>query len=99
MAIPKFKVTYADGREVEILGTPRAQLTAEEALGGFVEGNVVKATHYIAWAALHKAGREPAGFDEWVDLIADLEEMVATDAEDATADPTTSAPSSTDSSG
>lgn len=96
----KLKVTYSDGREVQILASPRAQVeTARhfKAQGGF-EGNQVEAGYRLAWASLHYAGKEPADFDAWLDLIADVDEVPLTQSDEMATDPTPAGPTSTGSS-
>lgn len=69
------KVIYLDGREVEVLVSPRARVMAEEFVGGWPEGKQILATYYLAWAALSKGGKEPADFETWLDLIADADQV------------------------
>lgn len=96
----KLKVTYADGRKVEILASPRAQVeTARHFKGqGGLEGNQLEAGYRVAWASLHYAGKEPADFDAWLDLIADLDEIPLTETDEKATDPTPATQSSTGSS-
>lgn len=70
----KLKVTYADGRELEVIASPRAQVMTERHYGGITETRQVEASYYLAWASLNKAGKEAADFDQWLDLIEDVEE-------------------------
>jgi hypothetical protein len=72
----KLKVTYIDEREMEVIASPRAQVMTEQYLGGFVDERKVQGGYYLAWASLHKAGKEPADFETWLDQIADVEEVV-----------------------
>jgi hypothetical protein len=81
------KVTYADGREVVVLASARAKLLTEEHFDGIGDKNKLRATFYLAWASLHRAGKEAAGFDAWVDLIEDVE-----DVDEEEADPTLAVP-------
>lgn len=85
----KLKVTYVDGRNVEVVASPRAQVMTEQFIGGFVEERRVQAGYYLAWASLNKAGKEPADFESWLDQITDVEE-----AEEAEVTPTMLAQSS-----
>jgi hypothetical protein len=97
----KLKVSYSDGREVEVLASPRAQVeTARhfKAQGGF-EGNQIEAGYRLAWASLHYAGKEPADFDAWLDLIADVDEVPLTADDEKATDPTPATPASIGSSG
>lgn len=71
----KMKVEYKDGTDVEVKVGPRAEVALERQF----EIAAADATHnehiyYLAWAALHFAGQEPAKsaeFDAWLDLIVD----------------------------
>lgn len=97
----KLKVTYSDGRKVEILASPRAQVeTARhfKTQGGF-EGNQLEAGYRLAWASLHYAGKEPADFDAWLDLIADVDEVPLTVDDEKATDPTPATPAAIGSSG
>lgn len=93
----KLKVTYADGRKVEILASPRAQVeTARHFKGqGGVDDNRIEAGYRLAWASLHHAGKEPADFDAWLDLIEDVDEADLTEVDEQATDPTQATPSST----
>lgn len=93
MAIIRLKVTYADGRVVEINASPRARVMAEQYVDGNYDSRSILAHYYMAWAALNKAGKESADFETWLDQIADATEV---DAEQP--DPTPPAPSGADSS-
>jgi hypothetical protein len=69
----KLNVTYADGRKVTIIASPRAQVMTERNFGGIDEARKVEASYYLAWASLNKAGQEPAEFDAWLDLVEEVE--------------------------
>lgn len=71
----KLKVTYNDGREVEVIASPRAQVMTEQYLGGYVDERKVQGGYYLAWASLSKAGKEPAEYEAWLDQISDVEEV------------------------
>lgn len=73
----KLKVVYNDGHEVQVIASPRAQVMTERHYGGISDAQKVEASYYLAWASLHKAGKEPAEFDAWLDLIEDVEEAEA----------------------
>lgn len=88
MAAKKIKVTYLDGREVEVIASPRAQVMTEQYVGGFTSERAILASYYLGWASLSKAGRESADFETWLDLINDVEEAEAEEP-----DPTPPAPS------
>lgn len=73
MAVVKMKVTYNDGREVEVIASPRAQVMTEEYLGGWSNERRIVGDYYLAWASLNKAGKETADFETFLDQIADTE--------------------------
>lgn len=74
----KLKVTYLDGREAEVIASPRAQVMTEQYLGGYGESRQVQGGYYLAWASLNKAGKEAADFETWLDQIADVAEVDST---------------------
>lgn len=76
MAAKKVRVTYLDGREEEVKVSPRATVMAEEHCGGLKDKNALLFTYYVGWAALHKAGKEAADFETWLDTIEDVENIV-----------------------
>jgi len=78
------RVTYLDGRVEEVMCTPRAQVMAEEKFGGIGEAYRLRAGYYMAWAALNRAGREPADFEAFMDAIADVGDIE----DEAPVDPT-----------
>jgi hypothetical protein len=75
MAAKKVKVVYLDGRSEEATISPRAQVMTESYVGGFSKERAILAIYYSAWAALNKAGKVTAGFDEWLDTIDDVEDV------------------------
>lgn len=70
----RLKVTYVDGREATALASPRAQVMTERKFPGMPESSTIELGFYMAWASLHTAGLEPADFDAWLDLVADVEQ-------------------------
>jgi hypothetical protein len=91
----KLKVTYLDDAEVEVLATPRAQVMTERFLQGFKESSLVEAGYRLAFESLlsRKLIDSGLGYEEWLDTIADVEEL-----EEEKPDPTPEAPSPTTSS-
>jgi hypothetical protein len=79
----KLKITYNDGREVQVIASPRAQVETERHFGGFNEAREIEASFYLAWASLRWAGKEPAEFDAWLDLIGDVEQVEPTELTEA----------------
>ena len=75
MAAKKVKVVYMDGREVEVLVPPRAQVMTEQYVSGFKSENAILSTYHLGWAALKTAGKESADFDTWLDSINDVEDV------------------------
>ena len=75
MSAPKVKVVYVDGREEIVRVTPRSLLMTEERYGAQSSQVKFRFTYYAAWVVLNKAGKEPAGFEEWLDKISDLEDV------------------------
>ncbi len=71
----KMKVTYLDGRVEEVLASPRAQFMAEERFNGITDANRIRAGYFLAWASLHKAGKESADFETFLDQVMDVDDM------------------------
>lgn len=71
----KMRVTYLDGRKVEVLASPRAQFMTEERFAGINDGNRIRASYFLAWASLHKSGQEAAEFEQFLDNIEDIEDV------------------------
>jgi hypothetical protein len=89
----KLKVTYNDGREVTVIASPRAQVMTEQHFkAGIGDANRVQAGFFLAWASLNRAGKEPAEFDAWLDLISDVDDAEAGEEE---TDPTPAVQSTT----
>lgn len=90
-AVAKLKVTYADGRNVVALAGPKAQVMTERHFKkSFSElGNAgsLEVVYFLAWSALHFSGQEPKGFDEFLDVVSEVE-----DAESEEANPTVKGP-------
>jgi len=72
MAVIKMKVTYSDGRKVDVIASPRAQVMTEERLSGSPDRRIL-GHYYLAWASLHRAGKESADFEAFLDLIEEAE--------------------------
>jgi hypothetical protein len=77
-AVARLKVSYLDGRTVEALAGPRAQVATERHFGkSFQEigqTGSVEAIYFLAWAALHFAGKESQDFDHFLDSIEGVED-------------------------
>lgn len=86
----KLKVTYNDGKEVEVIATPRAQVMTERFLQGFKETSMVEAGYRLAFESLasRKLIDSALGYEEWLDSIADVEQV-----EEVQPDPTAGSPS------
>jgi len=95
MAVMKIGVLYRDGRTEEIIASPKAQVMTEQHFGGITPQNKLEAHYYLSWLSLHRAGREAADFNAWLESIDDA---AVVDEEEAV-DPTDPAPSPGDSSG
>lgn len=86
-------VKYLDGRTVDVVATARAQVETERHYSGYSKANTVEFSYYLAWFTLHKADKESADFESWLDLIEDVDET-----EPAPVGPTPETPSPTSSS-
>lgn len=76
----EFKVTYEDGREVEAVAKPKdiAAFEAQYDMSVAVfadEARPPRMTwlYYLAWSPLHRQGREPRAFDEFLASVEDIE--------------------------
>lgn len=88
MAAKKVKVSYNDGREVEVKVTPRAQVETERHIGGDWSRMALLSVYHMAWGALRKEDPETPDFETWLDQVDDVEEIEA-----QKPDPTSEAPS------
>lgn len=86
-----FRVTYTDGRVVDAIARPKDVVAFERQYGtSFARFGDEKNQppmewlYYLAWSPLHRGGQEPAAFDEFLDLV---DEIDATEDEPST-DPT-----------
>lgn len=100
MALLKMKVTYADAREVTVIVSPRAQVETERHFKGTdgAQNNRIGSHYYLAWASLHAAGKEAAGYEGFLDLVADVEEIDPAKEDENNSDPTRTEASRTGSS-
>jgi hypothetical protein len=78
------KVTYNDDTEVDVVATPRAQVETERFLrqqGGFADSTMIEASFRLAYESLRSRRMLPqvnggdAGYEEWLDLIANVAEI------------------------
>ena len=89
MAVVRMRVVYSDGRTEEFIAPPKAQTMTEQHFGGISDQNKLTAHYYLAWLSLHRAGKEAADFDAWMESIDDAETIER----DERVDPTEPAPS------
>lgn len=92
MAAPRFKVTFQDGRQLEVRVMPKAQVMFERHFATSVSALAATPSaekgYYLAWAALHCAGMEGRDFEAFLDALEDIENMEV----DEEADPTKKGP-------
>lgn len=90
-----FKVTYLDGREVQATARPKDIVAFERQYGksfadfaGDNKGSMppMEWMYYLAWSPLHRMREERAAFDEFLDLVEEIEAL--DDKEVPAADPT-----------
>ncbi len=96
----KMKVTYTDGRVIELLASPRAQVETERHFKTTdnAQAQRIESSFYLAWASLRSVGKESADYEAWLDTIADAELIDPDEADEVAQDPTPPAPSTTGSS-
>lgn len=90
----ELRVTYSDGRQVNVVLRPKAQVAVERHFNKSVmDMNRIEEMYYMAWAALSATKEEARDFDSFLDVIDDVEL-----AGEQGADPTGAAPSADSSS-
>jgi hypothetical protein len=96
----KMKVTYTDGRVIELLASARAQVETERHFKSFdnAQSQRIESSFYLAWASLRQAGKETADFEDFLNVLADAEVVDPNEADEKATDPTPAAASSTGSS-
>jgi hypothetical protein len=74
-----FTVKYDDGREVEAVAKPKDIVAFERqygqsmaAFGDSSNPPPMEWLFYLAWSPLHRQGREPRAFDEFMDDVEDI---------------------------
>lgn len=89
-----FNVTYADGSVVEAVAKPKDIVAFERQYGQSMAafGNAEKPPpmewlFYLAWSPMHRQGREPRAFDEFLDFVEDIEPFEDEAADAAPFDP------------
>lgn len=85
-----FKVTYIDGRVVDAVARPKDIVAFERQYGKSMAAFADKDNlppmewlYYLAWSPLHRTRVEPASFDEFLDLVDEIEAV-----DEVPADPT-----------
>lgn len=83
----KFRVKYADGREVETATKPKDLIGFERHFGIPLADSHGSMEHLIwmAWVSLFNAGKEPRDFDNFLEVIDEVEQL---EQEAPPADPT-----------
>lgn len=86
----KLKVTYIDGREVDILASARAQVDTERHFKSTDQAQVqqIESSFYLGWASLRHAGKESGEFEEWLDKVAEVEIIPKNVKDEQATDPT-----------
>lgn len=70
----KLTVTYLDGREVEVMMGPKAQVMAERHFGkSLMDLSNVEEVYYLGWCCLTVAGLEHLDFDSFLDVVDDVD--------------------------
>jgi hypothetical protein len=81
MPKPKsLRVWYVDDEPVEVRISTSVQIQAEEEFNtSIMEMNRLKQQYWIVWTALVKAGKETRTFEEFTDVVVDVEPVEAPD--------------------
>ncbi len=78
------KVIYNDGKETVVRVAPKAQVQFEQHFGRSMFDYGMSPTQeqnfYLAWLSLRVAGKDAPEFDEWLDLIDDVDPVSDTPA-------------------
>lgn len=92
----RLKVIYNDGREFNVTFSPKAQVMAEDHLGrSLLECDKVRDAYYMGWCAMTCAGLCHGSFDDFLEILEDVDKSDEADA----VDPTEAGPSPDGSSG
>lgn len=73
-------ITYMDGREpTKVRIGPKAEVMFERkfgiSMGAAKEGYSAEHFYYLTWAGLRTAGLEKLDFDDWLDLVEDVDAL------------------------
>lgn len=105
MAAAKLRITYNDGRAVEVIASPKAQVETERRYElSLSDAKRIEHMYYLAYSSLFWSGQEPSDFESWLKNVVEVED-VNTDVSAAerlageSADPTPADPPSDGSSG
>lgn len=83
----RFAVTYTDGSTVDAHPKPKDVVAFERQYGTSIaklaDEQRAEWLYYLAWSVLHRSGREPHAFDEFLDRV----DSVTIEADEADADP------------
>lgn len=76
MAVPKLKVTYLDGTVKTALVGPKQQVALERQFGISVdEAKNAEHLYFLAYIGLSQKGEETRQFDDFLDVIAEVDEI------------------------
>lgn len=98
MASQKLRVTYTDGRIIDVLVRPKAMVEVERTYKVSLMSDAdrrLEHLYYLGWAALHWSGKYGDGFEDFLNLVAEVEDITP---DDEFVDPTQAAPSPDESS-
>jgi hypothetical protein len=71
----KITLTYLDGTVKDVVPPPRSRIETERHFNGLGRHNAQESTFYMAWNSLKRSGDVKEEFDQWIDLLADAEEV------------------------
>lgn len=84
-AVKRFKVIYNDGREFDVSFSPRAQVQAERHFGrSLMEANKIEECYYMGYCAMLAAGLAHGTFEDFLDILADVDKSEVGDSVDPT---------------
>lgn len=91
----KLRVTYQDGRTVDVFVPPKAMVMVERTYNVSLtdeKARRLEHSYYLAWQSLFLAGREPRDFEAFLMAMEDVDDITEEEAAANGQDPTGTAP-------
>lgn len=79
----RVKIVYSDGREVQVLATPKAQVETERKWGIALDAmTTMEQVYYLAWSALYHKGMESNDYEAFLKSVDEITPVIPEDEED-----------------